>query len=79
MTSFLEPSDIKLSDIVSRRDSSAAPRMTVVSITCGFATCRWFEGAHVTCAYPVPDAREMMLSIFHTSDLILATWPDNKE
>jgi hypothetical protein len=80
MTSFMEPSDIKPGDqVVSRvlvAGRAHTPTMDVVSVTAGFATCRWIgvdpsrlskDGTEIILQrYPIPK-----FNIFHTSDLVV--------
>lgn len=69
MTRFMEPSDIQPGDTVFVRGlHSRHLTMRVVSVTCGFATCRW---AHVTHASQSHSYIIIKFNIFHTSDLVV--------
>jgi len=73
----MEPSDLKPGDIVQQstdKPGKLRPKMDVVSVVCGFATCRWLSYI-VTGAKPTPELLERYgvpkFNIFHTSDLVL--------
>lgn len=76
LTNFMAASVIKPGDIVTAPDPAGGGYdMEVLSVLCGFVTCRWYEimtrSRVFTTAKHGPGGGILKLGVFHTSDLVM--------